>query len=331
MRILILGGTGFIGRHLTELALKAGHEVTLFNRGRSGTGLFPEVELLVGDRENDLESLKGKQWDLAFDIASYYPRVTRLSCEVLAGSVDHYTLISTMALYADHSSLNNNETSPVVELEDPTVEEVTPQTYGGLKVLCEKVVNEFFADRCLLPRPGIIVGPYDTTDRMTYWVDRIAEGGQVLVPDVWEQPIQYIDAVDLMGWILEAAVAGKTGVYNLTGPKTTMPLGAFLEAINEALGSKAEFVKVDSDFLAEHLDKPGNDLPFFMPFLERRGFMHIDSSKAQAEGLSYRPLSDTILDLAKWTAGLPRDRKWEAGIRREKERSLLEEWTAVQS
>ncbi len=326
MRILILGGTGFIGRHLTELALAGGHEVSLFNRGRSGADLFPAAKLLVGDRLSDFESLKGRRWDVAFDIASYYPRMTRLSSEVLADSVDSYVLISTMALYADYSNVGNHEDSPLVKLADPTVEEVTSKTYGGLKALCEEVVHDFFPGRALIARPGVIAGPYDTTDRFTYWVKRIAAGGEVLVPDAWEQPVQLIDAKDLMSWLLRKAEEGLVGTYNLTGPESTLPFGKVLETIDETFGQRAEFIRTDLDFLVDNLDAPGNDLPLFMPFEDRRGFLQIDSTRAQREGLSYRPLRDTILDTFAWQETLPSEHAWQAGLTREREELLIQQW-----
>lgn len=327
MRILILGGTGFIGRHLTELALANGHAVSLFNRGKSGQGLFPEAELLVGDRLGDFTALEGRCWDLCFDIASYFPRMTQLSSEVLAGKVGHYTLISTMALYADHSVLNNNEESPVAELEDATVEEVTSKTYGGLKALCEKVVHDYFSDKALIARPGVIAGRYDTTDRFTYWVNRIAEGGDVLVPECWDQPTQYIDAVDLMEWLLGKAEIGLTGTYNLTGD--LLPFGKMLEAINEEFGGKANFVRANRDFLIAHLEKPRNDMPQYMPFEDWRGFLHIDSAKAKKEGLRFRSIKETIQDIYEWQKTLSPSHRWIAGIDREKEEELIALWKRV--
>ena len=181
MNILILGGTVFLGRAIVEEALRQGHTLTLFNRGKSNPDLFSEVEKLMGDRDLDLSPLEDRKWDLVIDSCGYVPRVVGQSAKLLANAVDHYTFISTVSVYADFSKPGIDENAPVGTLEDETVEEITGETYGPLKALCEQVVQERIPDRSLVIRPGLIVGPHDPTDRFTYWVLRVSQGGEVMV------------------------------------------------------------------------------------------------------------------------------------------------------
>ena len=183
MDLLILGGTRFLGRHLVEAALGDGHRVTLFNRGLSNPDLFPEVETINGDRDGDISVLQGRCWDAAIDTCGYVPRVVRASAGLLADAVDHYTFVSSISVYSDAIGPGADEDAPVEELEDPGVEEVTGETYGGLKALCERAAEEEMPGRVLNVRPGLISGPHDPTDRITYWPRRVAAGGEVLAPD----------------------------------------------------------------------------------------------------------------------------------------------------
>src|SRR5918994_5234361 len=193
MELLILGGTRFLGRHLVEAALGRGHRVTLFNRDLSGPGLFPEVERLVGDRDGDLSALRGRRWDAAMDTCGYVPRNVRASTSLLADAVDHYAFVSSISVYSEPIAPGAGEGAPVQEIPDPVVEEITGETYGGLKVLCERAAEEEMPGRVLNVRPGLISGPYDPTDRFTYWPRRIAAGGEVLAPDHEEREVQYVD------------------------------------------------------------------------------------------------------------------------------------------
>jgi uncharacterized protein YbjT (DUF2867 family) len=203
MDLLILGGTGFLGRHLVESALGDGHRPTLFNRGLTEAELFPEVEKIEGDREGDPSALRGRRWDAVIDTCGYVPRVVGASARLLADAVDHYTFVSSISVYSDDIASGADEGAPVRELPDPTVEEVTGETYGGLKALCERAAEETMPGRVLNIRPGLISGPHDPTDRFTYWPRRIAAGGEVLAPDREERKVQYIDVRDLASWIVE--------------------------------------------------------------------------------------------------------------------------------
>src|SRR5262245_13833200 len=193
----MIGGTWFLGRHIVDSAIARGHDVTLFNRGRHNADLFSDVEKLHGDRDGELDVLRGRTWEAVIDTCGYVPRVVRASAELLKEAVEHYTFTSSMSVYADTSSKGLDETTPVGTLEDETVEQVTGETYGPMKALCEKLIEEIYPRRSSFVRAGLIVGPYDYIDRFTYWVRRIARGGDVLAPGDPESPIQIIDARDL--------------------------------------------------------------------------------------------------------------------------------------
>ena len=196
MRILIIGGTRFVGRHLVDAALEHGHEVTLFNRGRSNPGLFPQLETIIGDREKDVNKLAGRIWDAVIDVAGYVPRIVRLSAEVLSGNVVCYVFISSISVYDNFRKIGMDESDPVGKLQDETTEEITEETYGPLKALCEQAVQDIYRERALIVRPGLVVGPHDPTDRFTYWPVGVARGGNVLAPEKPDAPIQIIDARD---------------------------------------------------------------------------------------------------------------------------------------
>jgi 2'-hydroxyisoflavone reductase len=324
MDILILGGTGFLGRHLVEAALGRGHRVTLFNRGIKAPDLFPEVETIEGDREADLSSLSGRRWDAAIDTCGYVPRVVRASARTLAEAVDHYTFVSSISVYSDASVPGANEDAPVRELPDPTVEEVTGETYGGLKALCERAVEEEMPGRVFNVRPGLISGPYDPTDRFTFWPRRIAAGGEVLAPDRPERGVQFIDVRDLAAWIIEMAAERRTGTFNATGPDHKLEMGRLLEAC-EAVGGDAELIWVSEDFLEEHGVEPFTELPLWVP-REDAALLDIDCSRAVEKGLAFRPLSETIEDVLEWDRARPVGTEPAAGLTPEREQELLRAW-----
>ena len=335
MRLLILGGTMFLGRHLTEAALARGHTVTLFNRGRHNPDLFPEVEKLQGDRteENGLDALKGGRWDAVIDTCGYVPRHVRRSAELLADATDHYTFISSISVYKDFEKLGIDEDADLADLSDPAAEEVTGDTYGPLKALCERAVEEALPGRALNLRPGLIVGPHDPTDRFTYWPVRVARasregGGDVLVPNAPELLVQIIDARDLAEWNLDLIEANKTGVYNATGPEYPLMLREVLQTSRDVSGSDARLVWVDEAFLLEREVEPWSELPIWVPDTpEYAGFSAVNCGKAIAEGLRFRPLADTIRDTLVWAAeARPADWQWRAGLAPEREQELLAAW-----
>lgn len=337
MRLLILGGTVFVGRHLAEAALRRGHEVTLFNRGRDNPDLFPEAEKLRGDRteENGLDALKNGRWDAAIDTCGYVPRLVRQSAGMLADAVGHYTFLSSISVYAGFEKLGIDESAPTGTLEDASVEEVTGETYGPLKALCERAVEEALPGRALHIRPGLIVGPHDPTDRFTYWPVRVARtsrqrdgGHDVLVPDAPDMPVQLIDARDLADWTLHQIETGRSGVYNATGPDYPLMLREVLQTGKDVSGSDARFVWADAAFLREREVAPWSDLPLWVPDApEYAGFSAVNCRKAIADGLRFRPLADTIRDTLLWASDArPAGWHWRAGLTPERERELLAAW-----
>lgn len=326
MRLLILGGTVFLGRHLVEAAQARGHEVTLFNRGEHNPDLFPELEKLRGDRKSDLSALEGRHWDAAIDPSGYVPRVVRASAELLANAVDHYTFISSLSVYADNHLHGVDENGRVATIEDETAEEITGESYGALKALSEQAAEAAMPGRVLNLRPGLIVGRYDPTDRFTYWPYRVSLGGETLAPERPDYTVQVIDARDLAEWNIRMVETGKTGVYNATGPDYQLNLGGLLDTAKAVSSSDAFFTWVSPDFLAEHKVEPWSEMPLWIPGEEYAGFHTISVQKAIDDGLTFRPLTDTIADTLAWLATRPDDYQWKAGISREREAELLGAW-----
>ncbi len=328
MKLLILGGTVFLGRHLVEAALARGHEVTLFNRGQHNPDLFPDVEKLRGNRDGDLAVLRGRTWDAVVDTCGYIPRIVRASAELLAGAVRHYTFISSLSVYADARQAGIDESGAVGKLEDETVEEITGETYGPLKALCEQAAERAMPGRVLNVRPGLIVGPHDPTDRFTYWPVRVSRGGDVLAPGRPGRVVQFIDVRDLAEWIVRAVEANLTGVYNAVGPDHALSMGYVLDQCKSVSGSNARFVWVDETFLTEAGITPWSEMPLWIPESapESVGFFAFDCRKAISAGLTFRPPTDTIRDTLAWDATRPADRDWRAGLKPEREAELLAAW-----
>jgi 2'-hydroxyisoflavone reductase len=318
--------TRFVGRHLVRAAQNRNHEVTLFNRGQSNPGLFPGVTELHGDRDGNLDALTGGQWDAVIDTCGYLPRVVRASAQFLAESVPHYTFISSISVYADLAQSGVDESAPVATLEDETIEAITNESYGALKALCEQVVEEVYPAGSLNIRPGLIVGPYDPTDRFTYWPVRVDRGGEVLAPGAPENLVQVIDARDLADWTLGMVEKQATGVYNATGPAGGVPLGKVLETCKAVTGSDATFTWLDEAFLLAHDAQPWMEIPLWLPSDEGAGFGSVDISRAMEKGLSFRLLAATVADTLKWAGQRAADHEWRAGLTAEKEEGLLQAW-----
>lgn len=324
MRILIIGGTRFLGRHLVEAALARSHEVTLFNRGKSNPDLFPQLETILGDRETDVEKLKGRIWDAVIDVAGYVPRVVRLSAEVLEPNVSRYVFISSVSVYDNFSKAGIDESDPVGKIEDESVEEITGETYGPLKALCEKAVQELYRERALIVRPGLIVGPHDPTDRFTYWPVRVARGGDVLAPQKPEAAIQVIDVRDLSDFIIKLIQDNASGIYNATGPDYELTIGKLLDVSKQVTGSDANFNWVSVEFLNQNKVEPWSDMPTWVPDDEEGvGFSRVNVSKAINAGLKFRPLQETVRDTLEWAQTRPADHTWRAGLTAEREAQVL--------
>ena len=328
LRILILGGTGFIGPHQVQFALSRGHTVTLFNRGRTNPNLFPDVEKLVGDRDGNLEALKGREWDVVLDNSGYDPRIVRDSAEVLRDAVVHYLFVSTQAVFADRSIMDQDETGAVGMTGVP---EDQWDGYGPLKALCEREVQAVFGERSTMVRPPVIVGPGDNSDRFTYWVDRVDRGGEMLAPGNPSDPTQFVDARDLTEWMIHCVEDGITGTYNTTGPGAPLTMAGLLYGIWAVTNSPVHFTWVDADMLLEHGVRPFSDIPIWYPPVgSTAGFMRMNASRAQAQGLTYRPLAVTVAETLEWSKSRPADRRanLRAGLSPEREAELLTAWHA---
>lgn len=302
MRLLVLGGTLFLGRHVVEAALERGHDVTLFSRGRTNPGLYPEAEHLVGDRDGDLSALRGRAWDAVVDPSGYVPRVVAASAELLADRVGHYTFVSSISAYGDFDRVGIDETVPTPPLPEDHGEEVD-RYYGELKAACERVVEDAFPGRATIVRAGLIVGRYDWTNRFGWWVRRVAEGGDVLVPDARPWPVQIVDGRDLAAWMLEMAERGGSGTFNAVGPAEPLDMEAVLGTAREVSGSDARFVRVDEGFLLDEGVEPHADLPLWLALAanpQYAGFDRVDGGRAVAEGLRFRPLADTVAAALEW-------------------------------
>jgi 2'-hydroxyisoflavone reductase len=329
MRILILGGTRFLGRHLVEAALERRHEVTLFNRGKSNPGLFPQLETIIGDREKDVNKLNGRIWDAVIDVVGYVPRIVRLSAEILKANASRYVFISSISVYDDaiFKKIGITESDPVAKMKDETVEEITGETYGPLKALCEQAVCEIYEERALIIRPGLIVGPHDPTDRFTYWPVRVAGGGEVLAPEKPDAPAQIVDVRDLSEFIIGLIENNASGIYNATGPDYALTLSRILEVSKQVSGSDARFIWAPADFLKQHNVMEWSDMPVWVPDIEEnQGFSRMDVSKAIQAGLKFRPLEETVRDTLEWAKTRPEDHEWRAGLTAEREVQVLAAW-----
>lgn len=335
MKLLILGGTLFLGRHLAEEASARGHEVTLFNRGRHDPDFLPGAEKLRGDRDGNLEALRGRRWDAAFDTSGYVPRVVRDSAALLADAVGLYVFVSSVSVYRDFSR-PVDEDSSLATLADEGTEEVNGETYGPLKVLCERAAEAEMPGRVLVVRPGLIVGPHDPTVRFSYWTARVARGGEVLAPGDPGARVQIIDARDLAGWTVRMAEEGRAGVFNASGPDYVLTMRRLLEECRAAAGSDARFTWVGDEFLLERGVGAWSELPLWIPSSSEshRHFMRVGVERAVARGLTFRHVAETARDTLAWQrerAGLPLPQK--AGVpqpdvtlKPERERELLAEW-----
>jgi len=326
MNILIIGGTRFVGRHLVNSAHARGHGVTLFNRGKSNPDLFPNVETIQGDREHDMAKLSGRTWDAVIDTCGYFPRIVRLSASSLERSVGRYVFISSISAFADSilTKIGVDESDPVGTMEDETIEEITGETYGPLKALCEKTVLDLYGDRGLVVRPGLIVGPNDPTDRFTYWPMRVARGGDVIAPEDPKVPVQIVDVRDLSEFTIKLIEDKASGIYSATGPDYELAIGAMLETCKQVSGSDANFKWASVEFLDQNKVAAWSDMPVWVPDNEEnRGFSRMNVSKAIKAGLKFRPLADTVRDTIAWANTRSADHEWRAGLKADREEALL--------
>lgn len=337
MKLLILGGTRFVGRYVVTAAQARGHEVTLFNRGNYSTKDLGAVEVIKGDRYTDLHKLQGRRWDAVVDTSGHLPRAVRAAAEVLSGEVERYVFISSQNAYKDISVPGIDETYPLRTLTSEQVEQANAigtsgqpsygELYGGLKALCEQAAEDVMPGRVLIIRPGLIVGPHDYTDRFTYWPVRVARGGEVLAPGRPDRFIQLIDVRDLAEWIVSMIERKATGVYNAHGLPNSLTMQRFLDECKSVTGSDAKFTWISEDFLLQEQVAAWSELPLWLPeeaAPHLKGFMFISPDKAIAAGLNFRPLSVTVRDTLSWYQSTGSELK--AGLDRDKERALLYKW-----
>ena len=330
LRILILGGTGFIGPFQVRYALERGHSVTLFNRGRTNADMFPQVETLIGDRNGQLEALRGGAWDVVIDNSRSNPDWVRMSAEFLKDSVDRYFYVSSRSAYADTSRVPMTADAPAFTYETAGVARDSDRLpYGLAKALSEREAQRIFAGRTNVVRPGLIIGPGDETDRFTYWPVRIDRGGEVLAPGDPSDPIQIIDVRDLTEWMIRMAETGHTGVFNGVGPATPRPLAELLYGIRAITTTETTFTWVNYDFLTSIGIRPYSDMPVWMPPTEgRQGFARFDLTPEVEAGLTFRPLAVTARDTLEYHFSRPPQRRAElrAGISAEREADVLTAW-----
>jgi 2'-hydroxyisoflavone reductase len=319
MHILFLGGTQFLGRHAVDAARERGHEITIFTRGQTRPDLHPDVEKLHGDRDGNLESLRGRSFDAVIDTSGYVPRLVRETLDAL-GSVGHYTFVSSISVYADLSS-PPTVTSAVAELESPT--EDWREAYGPLKALCEEAVRERHPGAFVV-RPGLIVGPWDPTGRFTYWPERLAAGGRVLAPAPPDARAQVIDVRDLASWLVRGAEERMDGTFNAVDTPTTRT--TLIETCRDVAGTDAEIVWVDPAFLLEHEVGEWMELPLWLASPDYAAMLSVDAAPALAAGLETRPLADTARDTLAWVQSGEAPADPPAGLDRAKEQTVLDKW-----
>ena len=340
LRILILGGTGFIGPHQVRYALARGHKLTLFNRGRRPKEWPAPVEELVGDRNTgDLKALEGREWDVCIDNPTTLPFWVRDAGQVLKGKVKQYVFISTLSVYAGEKDPGQDEAAPLAVYKGQDAMKETLDSlkkdveglYGPLKVLSEKESEKWFPGATTVVRPGLIVGPGDETDRFTYWPVRIDRGGEVLAPGDGKDPVQIVDARDLAEWTIRLVEARTLGTFNAMGPAREMTMRAMLEGVRDGVGSKAAFTWVPADFLDQQKVSAWGDMPAWVPGTgDTAGFGLRSNRRAVAAGLTFRPLATTAKDALAWWKEQPEDRraKPRAGIAADREAQVLAAWKA---
>ena len=339
MKILIIGGTKFLGRHLLAAAQARNHEVSLFNRGKYSNENFENVEQIRGDRNSDLDKLKNRNWDAVIDTCGYLPQTVKLSAEFLKDAVNQYVFISSGSVYADVRKPNYDEKTQTAQLTDEQkkeVEKIDPkgeltgpilgEYYGALKVLCEEAAENAMPGRVLNVRAGMIVGAFDRTDRFTYWVMRVYKGGEILAPGKPENPVQLIDARDLSEWIIKMIENGENGIYNVTGKPFELTFGKMLGEMKNVSGSDAKFVWASEEFLKREQVSPWSEMPFYLSESddEIKNFLTMNVDKALEKGLSFRSLNDTIRKTFDWRKMIKDELK--VGIDSEREEKLLRKW-----
>jgi 2'-hydroxyisoflavone reductase len=305
LKLLILGGTGFLGPCVVRRAVARGHSMTLFNRGKTDPAAFPELERLRGDRSTgDLKALEGREWDAVVDTSGYFPKQVRESAALLADHVNHYVFVSTISVYQPLDRPGMDESAPIAAMQagvDPETTKTIGANYGALKALCERAAEKEMPGQVTNVRPGLIVGPDDDSDRYTYWPVRVADGGEVLAPGTPDDPVQFIDVRDLADFLVLCIEKATVGVMNATGPKGGLPVGKMLEACKEAAKSDATFTWAPDEFLDANRISGWSDLPVWIsPRQPGGGLTALSVGRAVAAGLVFRSPVETARDTLEW-------------------------------
>lgn len=344
LKILVLGGTGLIGPPMVENALARGHEVTLFNRGKTAPELFPDVEKLKGDRNDDISAITeavagGRHWDVVIDNTASIPRWVTESAGAVADATNLYLYTSSISAYADASVPGADETAAVGQITAEneakvlTTKDITGENYGPLKARCEEEARKAFPGKAIVVRPGLIVGPNDRSDRFTYWPVRIFRGGEVMAPGNPDDPVQFIDCRDLGEWYIRLVEAKAIGTYNGVGPRSPMTIGGMLHGIRACVDNEISFTWVDADFFEKHEVAPWMHMTVWVPPVgEYAGFSSSSIQRALDAGLSFRPLANTVKATMDYWNSLPEERRTQprAGLPAEKETEVLAAWHSKQ-
>ncbi len=328
MRTLIIGGTAFVGRHVTEAFLARGHQVTLFHRGLTNPDAFPEVEHVLGDRDRDTGKLAGRLFDAVVDTCGYEVPAVRAAVQAVAHPGVHYIYVSSISVYADLTRMD--ESAPLRTADDAETAQLSAENYGHLKAACERAVMETLDGQAQAIRAGLIIGPHDYDERFPWWLRRVARGGEVLAPGDPAAPVQFIDVRDLASWIVRSAEVRLAGTFNATGPGEPLTMRSLLETIRDLVGGDARFTWVPDEVLVAEKVAPYTEMPFWLP--ASLGHRPVDSGRAVRAGLTYRPIVDTVRDTwawlaTGWEAAAPsrahRRLRWSAGLPPERESDLL--------
>jgi nucleoside-diphosphate-sugar epimerase len=331
-KVLILGGTGFIGPHFVKALMDGGHTITLFNRGKRDPEAHPGVEQLLGDRDGKLEALANRSWDVVIDNSGYYPRVVRQSAELLKPRVPHYVFISSVAVYRDFATPGADENYPRGQLEAGAKEEFSGATYGPFKAACEDVIGEIYGKHATFIRPTYIAGPGDHTDRFTYWPFRFSQGGEMLAPGTPADPMEYIDVRDVANFVRVCVETRATGPFNLIVPPGSTTFGKVLDTSRQVTGADTKVTWAPVDFLraqgmiSNYLER-GSPLPLWTPpGAESAGYGLSRSGRAVAKGLTFHPLEQTIRDTLEWQKTRPAENQTlKAGLTPAREAELLKQ------
>lgn len=328
LKVLIFGGTGFIGPHFVRVLREGGHKLTLFNRGKRNPNLFPDIETLIGDRNGQVDAVKGRDWDVVIDDSGYFPAQVKLTAELLKERVQHYIFISSISAYANLTPPGIDEDYQLAPLKDPDAKTITEENYGGLKAACEQIVERTFGPRQAVIRPTYIVGPGDPTDRFTYWPARVARGGAMLAPGAPSDPVQFIDVRDLADFMRLCVERRISGRYNACNPPGAVTMGELLETSKRLSGSDARFVWADAAFLEKKKLLDSGEIPIWSPTAgEFAGASLVSSARAVAQGMRFRDLETTVRDTLAWHDQRPaaQKEKLRAGLAPQRETELLRE------